>query len=823
MEARIYLNLGVCKEISEEYQAASDYMQTAIQIAKKYELHDLLHQCYISAALMHSLKIGDTSKALYMFNVALQVAERLSDKTSKLCETLQAKGEVQLKTGDATSAKQSLKRAWKLKCSNTNLRESIESTLKVIIALERAQEKLLKSDSQEYSQQKQYYETLGDGWCKLGNYSKAIEYYLKMLECAELDGGYGKDLVPIYVSLYQTYRDNKQYDLALVYMQKEHDLVKHDPQEAFVTLMNIAEVQEVAGKGFFDVENSYRQARDQTKMSGDRTGERRVLSKWLKLCRKFDMVMNEEELVESMKVDDINPEIVMTESEIDSQGSPLANDTPDIGDDICLDDFLSSDEDDTPSKDISRGLRKRPQMALAVKKNAKGETGLHQACISGNLRLVKQLLEQGHPTMVRDNAGWLPVHEACNHGFKEIVEEILSRDGGKGLNDKGGPACEGITPLYDACCNGNLEIIELLLERGADPTIKTDAGDSALDALKLWRESANLDPAEETLYLSLKQKLQHSLEKTGHLKTSTEKKLRKSETDPVASSSRSTASSRSSGQRIRDIRHGLDLSDSESDSGISYTSKHTVTPKIKPKQTPPLRHTPDEFRARSDYKEVMERLRNPHPSSSLPNVIETQLKRRPALLQVNEVNHDTWLDDDIGPRAKKQKFMPTTLTRKSSFTKKSSFNPKPSPIKSSGTGSQEPSSTVEWDNFGGLFDFEEPPLWQQSPHTLSSGRDKSSPKKVVRKVQSSLIDAGFSRSESPILVDSIPDSTVDEIQLPLSIGKPQRTLPLDRGQVFKSIAVKIEDEIISVPVKSDEIDRLDIDWLVKEVIRRYSK
>lgn len=42
---------------------------------------------------------------------------------------------------------------------------------------------------------------------------------------------------------------------------------------------------------------------------------------------------------------------------------------------------------------------------------------------------------------IRDHAGWLPLHEAANHGFTEIVELLL--DNGATINDKGGTGCEG--------------------------------------------------------------------------------------------------------------------------------------------------------------------------------------------------------------------------------------------------------------------------------------------------------------------------------------------------------------------------------------------
>lgn len=423
MEARLYLNLGIVKEYNDDFTEAALYIDKAVKIAKSNDLHELLHHCYTSAGLMHSTRTGDTAKALQMLNLALQVAERLQDRTVKLCETLLAKAEVSLKIGDAQSAKQPLVKAYKLKNPNKILRDSIESNLKVLVALELTQDCLLNEDSQNFSEQQRLYEKMGDGWCKLGNFKKAIEFYLKMLECAELNGDTGKSLQTIYVSLYQTYKDDENYEMALRYLWKEQDLVKNEPRELVETLLGIAEVQELSKKGFYEIEAIYQQARDTAKLAQDEGLEKKVVIRWLALCKKHGMIVNEEQLRSSagcLSLEDSESQEIEEEM---STG---------IGDDVCLEDFFP-DEDREQS---SRNSRKRT--GFQVKKNAKGETQLHQACIAGNATLVRKLLDQGHPTLVRDNAGWLPLHEACNHGFKEIVEELLSRGGTNQINDKGG-------------------------------------------------------------------------------------------------------------------------------------------------------------------------------------------------------------------------------------------------------------------------------------------------------------------------------------------------------------------------------------------------
>ena len=65
----------------------------------------------------------------------------------------------------------------------------------------------------------------------------------------------------------------------------------------------------------------------------------------------------------------------------------------------------------------------------------------------------------------RDYCGWLPLHEAANHGFVEVVQCLL--DKGALIDDRGGEHCGGVTPLHDACSCGNVAVIELLVARGA--------------------------------------------------------------------------------------------------------------------------------------------------------------------------------------------------------------------------------------------------------------------------------------------------------------------------------------------------------------------
>lgn len=107
---------------------------------------------------------------------------------------------------------------------------------------------------------------------------------------------------------------------------------------------------------------------------------------------------------------------------------------------------------------------------------------------------------------VRDNAGWLPLHEAAIHGFHDVVELLLDSGAQSAINDKGGTKCDGITPLYDAASNGNLSVIQILLDRGAKPTVKTDFNETPLDALLRWFGDFghNLSATEVQFYNEMK-------------------------------------------------------------------------------------------------------------------------------------------------------------------------------------------------------------------------------------------------------------------------------------------------------------------------------
>ncbi|KAK3091593.1 hypothetical protein FSP39_021015 [Pinctada imbricata] len=137
-----------------------------------------------------------------------------------------------------------------------------------------------------------------------------------------------------------------------------------------------------------------------------------------------------------------------------------------------------------PTKSVLTEINGKPDIVHKGpninKRNFRGETALHTACIRNNVNKVKELLKiPGVDVNVKDNAGWTPLHEACNHGHVDCVRELLQFVPAKTVKEYFGTdsvkahkvdllACtdELITPLHDAVLNNRTEVCRLLLQHG---------------------------------------------------------------------------------------------------------------------------------------------------------------------------------------------------------------------------------------------------------------------------------------------------------------------------------------------------------------------
>ena len=117
---------------------------------------------------------------------------------------------------------------------------------------------------------------------------------------------------------------------------------------------------------------------------------------------------------------------------------------------------------------------KQPRMAEVMgvtrdtvnRRNIKGETKLHQACIRGNIDQVRALMRLNASVDVTCNAGWTPLHEACCKNHVAIADLLLRNDA-----DPNVPSPDGTLPLHDAAANGSLELVTMLVRYGASAEV----------------------------------------------------------------------------------------------------------------------------------------------------------------------------------------------------------------------------------------------------------------------------------------------------------------------------------------------------------------
>lgn len=260
--------------------------------------------------------------------------------------------------------------------------------------------------------------------------------------------------------------------------------------------------------------------------------------------------------------------------------------------------------------------------------------------------------------------------------------------------------------------------------------------------------------------------------------------------------------------------------------------------------------SPRDKSAGMEYKTVMAQLKHPNR----PNTFEEDtfdgvncgtgssisLKtRRGALLSDDEIDDNDWLIDDLGPERKKRRFH--TPMKEIASTSKENIHT------DSMSSTWCADDALLPDNaFQVLLDAATASTKQQRKKqttklrlsgssnvsncsNLSIGRGKT-------KQQSSLLENGFCRfrSESPRSGDDSfdlppttnePDSTTASLHLLISPSKSS-PIKVQATQVIPatiSFKIKVENELLLVPVERKKLNDINIRWLAEESARRYYK
>nr|XP_033340901.1 uncharacterized protein LOC117228922 [Megalopta genalis] len=124
--------------------------------------------------------------------------------------------------------------------------------------------------------------------------------------------------------------------------------------------------------------------------------------------------------------------------------------------------------------------------SILAAKNNSGRTVLHVAVISGNLDIVKFLVDEKKADFnVKDNNGMTVLYTAAAFGKSEIVKYLI----GKGA-DVDAKNNMNRTVLHMAATMCNLEIVKLLISKGVNVDAKDDCG---MTVLYMAATSGNLD------------------------------------------------------------------------------------------------------------------------------------------------------------------------------------------------------------------------------------------------------------------------------------------------------------------------------------------
>ncbi|VTU20820.1 ankyrin repeat protein [Variovorax sp. SRS16] len=125
-----------------------------------------------------------------------------------------------------------------------------------------------------------------------------------------------------------------------------------------------------------------------------------------------------------------------------------------------------------PSPKVIQVLLESPQTDVDAG-NSKDESPLMLAAIKGEQAVVTRLLERDAAV---NKPGWTPLHYAATSGQLTIMKQLLDH---YAFIDAQSP--NGTTPLMMAAMYGSAEAVKLLLDEGADTQMKNEQGMTALD------------------------------------------------------------------------------------------------------------------------------------------------------------------------------------------------------------------------------------------------------------------------------------------------------------------------------------------------------
>lgn len=502
MKCGLYQNIGLVKELCGKHRDCIQRFQLAIDLCKKHRLKEDLYRCQIVLAGIFRQQ-SNIKAAVRASEEAINTAKSIGKKLYT-CEAYIERGLVRMLQKDFKNAKRTFAQAYLEKSPNEDDHSKAIRFTKIAHLISDAYDKV-KLDDTPIETKITLCDKLGDLFMTFEFYKFAVDFYKLAFSNAKMDSRPREELGRLLHSVAEAYAEDGQCEHAIICYEKSIQYMESSDEHECRSLIKIAYMHEQLEHPKEQVCNAY-----------DKALQKAEKLKLMYRVLKYYIPYLKEHVPENwIKIKELETTLENLESQIadeedlDDDESNIAIDIDDAVPDV--DDVITDDEDNDEVMCVGR---RRPAGSSKgrFKADELGNTPLHEACIRGDMKRAKALIEQGHDVNPQDNAGWIPLHECCNHGHYEIAEFLIEH--GANVNHRG---LKGVTPLHDAATNGHFEIMRLLISNGANVIALTDSGETVLGCLRDYKNRTydtmtNRDSAE---YKMMEADLMNAMDKCG--------------------------------------------------------------------------------------------------------------------------------------------------------------------------------------------------------------------------------------------------------------------------------------------------------------------
>lgn len=128
MEARLYINIGLAEDFSNNQNAVLRNYRKALEIGQRHNLKDVCYLSHFNMAVAHK---DDSKRAYNCASLAVDVAEKCETSSAQLVDALLLKANISIKMNKYENAKKILRKAYRLKTKIQDTSRKIERKMKI--------------------------------------------------------------------------------------------------------------------------------------------------------------------------------------------------------------------------------------------------------------------------------------------------------------------------------------------------------------------------------------------------------------------------------------------------------------------------------------------------------------------------------------------------------------------------------------------------------------------------------------------------------------------------------------------------------------------